>query len=260
MALRLLPRSGSLARRRLLAASALGLALTALYADPHAAHSASASRARAVSGATDVPAARATAASTSPRHGAAAGNDARPKNITLVTDSVMLGAVHAVRAALPGWHVEVLGKPALMVNQAGPLYLPPGRKVAPTVVVGLGYNSLWQPNREHFGAWAGQFDRQADALVARLRSLGARKIVWVTLREPTPGVVTPDGLYQYAHYAWYFPYVNARLRALAQRHPEVTLADWGAVSDRGGLTYDLIHLDPDGARLMAHLVARAINA
>jgi hypothetical protein len=251
MALRLIPRGGSLARKRLLAASALGLALVALYADPRAAHPAS--PARAHSGAVRVSAERTIA-------GAGAEVAARPDKLTLVTDSVMLGAVGALRAALPGWHVQVLGRPALMINQAGPRYLPPGRKVAPTVVVGLGYNSLWQPHEEHFAAWAAQFDRQADTLVTELRNRGAEKIVWVTLREPTPGVVTKDGLYQYSHYAWYFPYVNARLRALAHRDPDVTLADWGAVSDRTGLTYDLIHLDPDGARLMAHLVAGAIKA
>ena len=51
-----------------------------------------------------------------------------------------------------------------MINQAVPLYLPPGRRVGPVVVVGLGYNSLWQPDRANFNAWAAQFDREADAL------------------------------------------------------------------------------------------------
>jgi hypothetical protein len=138
--------------------------------------------------------------------------------------------------------------------------LPAGRRVGSVVVVGLGYNSLWQRNRAHFNTWAQQFDREADALIAQLRSRGAKKIVWVTLREPTARVVTADGLYQYAHYAWFFPYVNARLRALVRRQPSVALADWAAVSNRPGLTYDLIHLDPNGARLMAHVVVSAINA
>ena len=81
----------------------------------------------------------------------------------------------------------------------------------------------------------------------------------MTLRQPARGVVTADGEYQYEHYAWFFPYVNSRLRALVHREPDVALADWAAVSDREGLTYDLIHLDPAGARLMAHVIADAVN-
>ena len=153
-----------------------------------------------------------------------------------------LGAEVALGDALPGWHIEDLGKPALMVKQAVPQYLPPGKRVGTVVVIGLGYNSLWQKDRANFNAWAAQFDREADSLIAELRRRGAKKIVWVTLREPSPQVVTNAGRWQYDHYAWFFPYVNERLHALAQRQPDIALADWAAVSDHTGLTYDLIHL------------------
>jgi hypothetical protein len=253
MTLRLLPRRGSRARRRIIAGAALALALTALYVDPRAVHSAS------------HPAAPVAARAAIPRPVAAAKarpelDRAQTKTVTLLTDSVTLGAATALRAALPGRHLQVLGKPALMVDQAAARYLPAGRRVGSVVVVGLGYNSLWERNRVHFSTWASQFDRQADALLAELRARGAKKIVWVTLRDPAPSVVTRSGLYQYAHYAWFFPYVNARLQALARRQSDVSLADWAAVSDRAGLTYDLIHLDPAGAQLMAHVIARAVNA
>ncbi|MGO9872685.1 MAG: hypothetical protein ACLPVY_02705 [Acidimicrobiia bacterium] len=42
--------------------------------------------------------------------------------------------------------------------------------------------------------------------------------------------------------------------------PDIALADWAAVSDRADLTYDLIHLNPDGARLMARVIVRAIKS
>jgi len=180
--------------------------------------------------------------------------------VTLLTDSVGLGAADALRAALPGWHVEVLGKPALMVKQAVPLYLPPGRRVGSVVVVGLGYNSLWQDNRANFAAWAREFDREADRLIADLRARGAKRIVWITLRQPSLQVVTANGRWQYDHYAWFFPYVNERLRVLANRQRGVILADWAAVSNRPGLTYDLIHLDTAGAQLMAHVIAQRVTA
>src|SRR5215813_5106270 len=47
-------------------------------------------------------------------------NPAWPKTLTLMTDSVTLGDVDALKAALPGWSVDVLGKPALMVKQLVP--------------------------------------------------------------------------------------------------------------------------------------------
>jgi hypothetical protein len=255
---RLVPRRGSVARRRLVAGAALALAILAFVVDPRAAHSASRHTAAATTPVVSTTVAASTTTTIVFGHGVAL-DPSWPKTATLVTDSVTLGAASALRTALPGWRVQVLGKPALMINQAVPLYLPPGRTVGSVVVVGLGYNSLWQQHRANFNAWADQFDREADALVAQLRSRGAKKIVWVTLRQPSTNVVTVDGLYQYVHYAWFFPYVNERLRALVHRQPDIALADWAAVSNRAGLTYDLIHLDPNGARLMAHVIVSAIN-
>jgi hypothetical protein len=56
---------------------------------------------------------------------------------------------------------------------------------------------------------------------------------------------------------WYFPYVNERLRLLVQRHPDVILADWAAVSNREGLTYDAMHLTGSGIRLMIDTIRTA---
>ena len=247
---------GSVGRRRVLAATALALALTALVVDPRAAHSA----ARRPTAARTAPTSTTATTTTTIVPGRGVALDPRwPKTLTLVTDSVTLGAADALRAALPGWHVDVLGRPALMIDQAAPEYLPPGRRVGSVVVVGLGYNSLWERNRAHYAAWSGAFDREANDLVTLLRRRGAHKIVWVTLRQPSPSVVTAAGRYQYDHYAWFFPYVNQRLHALVHRQPEIALADWSAVSDRAGLTYDLIHLAPRGARLMARVIATSVT-
>jgi hypothetical protein len=53
--------------------------------------------------------------------------------------------------------------------------------------------------------------------------------------------------------------VNERLRLLDARSPDVVLADWAKVSNRPGLTYDAIHLDPDGQALMARTIRKAIE-
>jgi hypothetical protein len=180
-----------------------------------------------------------------------------PKTLTLVTDSVTLGVRQALPAALPDWKVDVVGRPALMVKQVVPEFLR-GRSVGSVVVVGVAYNSLFEKNRRNYGGWAALWDREAEALLSELRARGAKKIVWVTLREPTPDVVTDRGRSQYGLYAWFFPYVNERLRALAERHPEIALADWRAVSDVPGVTYDLIHLSNAGIKLMTSTITAAV--
>ncbi len=180
-----------------------------------------------------------------------------PKTLTLLTDSVTLGVRSALPAALADWKVEVVGRPALMVKQAVPEFLR-GRSVGSVVVVGLAYNSLFEKNRRSYDRWAAMWDREAETLLSDLGARGAKKIVWVTLREPSAEVVTPQGRTQYALYAWFFPYVNERLRALAARHPEIALADWCAVSNVPGVTYDLIHLNNAGVRLMTSTIAATV--
>ena len=72
-------------------------------------------------------------------------------------------------------------------------------------------------------------------------------------------VVPPLGKAQYDAYVWYFPYVNERLHALQQRHPDLLLADWAAISNRPGITYDAIHLNTAGAQLLINLIRSTIG-
>jgi hypothetical protein len=183
----------------------------------------------------------------------------RPRRATLLVDSVLLGAVPAVRARRPCWRIGVRGRPALMVDDAARQLRAQGRPVAPLVVVGLGYNSLWERDRRRYSMWAARFDREASALVHTLRGLGARQIVWVTLRELRPGLVTPGGRDQFARYAWYFPYVNNRLRRLDRRRRDVVLAKWHKAADRPGITYDAIHTNTTGSRIMARTIWRRVS-
>jgi lysophospholipase L1-like esterase len=126
--------------------------------------------------------------------------------------------------------------------------------VARLVVVGLGYNSLWERGRRRYRVWARRFDTEARKLLGTLRRLGARQVVWVTLREPTPRTVQPQAADELGQYSWYFPYVNERLRRLDRRRDDLVLADWATASNRPGMTYDTIHLNPNGAALMAKTI------
>ncbi|MET0794288.1 MAG: hypothetical protein ABW061_22385 [Polyangiaceae bacterium] len=187
----------------------------------------------------------------------AALDPAWPKVLTVITDSVALVVGNPLRITLPGWRISVLGRPALMVNQALPEFLK-HKYVGPVVVVGLGYNSQFEKNHKNEARWNGLWDYRAEQLLRSLKERGAKKVVWLTLREPTPSVVTSRGQSQYEQYAWFFPLVNARIHALAARHPEVAVADWARVSNVPGVTTDLIHLNRPGAKLMAEVIAQAV--
>jgi hypothetical protein len=183
------------------------------------------------------------------------------KTMTVVTDSVLLGARPAFvgELAAAGWQVDYRGHIAMTIPREIQELHKPGPPLGSIVVVGLGYNTSWQRNRANFTAWSDEFDRESENLLSTLKQLGARSVVWVTLREPSASVVPRAAKAEYNQSAWYFPYVNERLHALQQRHPDMLLADWAAISNRAGITYDSIHLNPDGAHLMTNLVRTTLG-
>ena len=175
-------------------------------------------------------------------------------------DSVLLSGKPKLQQVMSCRRLGFRGRPALMIGIAARELAASGRRVAPLAIVGVGYNSLWEHDRRNYDMWAARFDREANRLVDTLRRLGARQVVWVTLREPKPQFLTATGRGELHLYSWYFPYANERLHALDRRRDDVVLADWAAVSNRPGLTYDSIHLTDKGGVLMARTVRRAINA
>jgi formylglycine-generating enzyme required for sulfatase activity len=181
-----------------------------------------------------------------------------PKQVFVIGDSVMLGAKPQLSKGMPDWQVTFQGRPALMVPKAIE-ELP--YRVGPVAVVALGYNSLWYKDRKEFDRWAAVFDKNAENMLNALKARGAKKIVWVMLRELNSENVPNNGTasMQSMKYAWYFPYVNERLRALKERHPEIALADWATAGRPAGLTYDAIHLNPRGAELMVDVVRTAMG-
>jgi hypothetical protein len=181
------------------------------------------------------------------------------RRATVLVDSVLLSGIRALRGRRPCWRLAVRGRPALMVRLAEQDLRARGHRVGRLVIVGLGYNSLWERGRRRYAHWAGRFDREARRLLRTLRRLGARQFVWVTLREPTARTVPPHARGELGQYSWYFPYVNERLRRLDRRLDDLVLADWAAASKRPGLTYDSIHLNQEGGRLMARTIWAAVS-
>jgi hypothetical protein len=185
---------------------------------------------------------------------------ARPRRATLIVDSVLLSAYPGIRKVMPCWHTAKRGRPALMIRIAERELRASGRHVSPIVVVGLGYNSLWERNRKNYGHWAARFDAEARKLVATLKRLGAKQIVWVMLRQPNSRTVPSHAVGELSQYSWYFPYVNARLKRLARSRRDVVLANWARAANRPGVTYDSIHCNSRGALLMGRLIKRTILA
>jgi len=178
------------------------------------------------------------------------------KTMTVITDSVVLGARSYLPARVRGWKVQFQGFPALTLPAANTELRAANRPVGSVVVLALGYNSNWQRNRQMYDFFAKQFDENADRLIDTVKALGVKKIVWVNLRHATLAN-SPNGpttVKEVDEYSWYFPYVNERLNELVKRHPDVALANWEAVSNRPGLTYDYIHLNPLGSNLMSEVI------
>jgi hypothetical protein len=187
----------------------------------------------------------------------------RPRWLTarrqaVLVDSVLLGGKLALREAFGRWQLRFVGEPAIMLP-AMEERIAARRRVARLVVLGVGYNSIWERHRRNYGTWARKFDGEARSLLAALRRKGAEQFVWVTLRDARRSVIPSSALWQHDRYAWYFPYVNQRLRRLDRRRDDLVLARWDQVSNRTGLTYDAIHLNPEGAALMARTIEAAIR-
>lgn len=184
---------------------------------------------------------------------------ARQARMTVLVDSVLLSGKRAIRTANRCRRLSWIGRPALMIRIATAEIAAERRRVAPLVVIGIGYNSLFQRHRHRYGYWSARWDREAHALLRTLRRKGARQFVWVTLREPTPRTVPRRSIGELRYYSWYFPYVNERLRLLDRRRDDLVLANWTKAGDRKGITYDSIHLNSRGGPLMARTINSAIR-
>ena len=177
---------------------------------------------------------------------------------TVLVDSVLLGGKTAMSEKFKRWKLRFVGEPAVMLP-AMEERIAAKNRVARLVVLGIGYNSIWERRRRNYGTWARKFDSEAKELLTTLRRKGARQFVWVTLRDTRRAVIPASAHWQHDRYAWYFPYVNERLRRLDRTRDDLVLARWDEVSDRRSLTYDAIHLNPDGAALMATTIQKAIR-
>jgi hypothetical protein len=177
--------------------------------------------------------------------------------VFMVSDSVGLGAVSAMKAAFPaGWQVTVTGKPAQFVEQLVSRYVVPElvKGAYGNAIVAGGYNyPYWDPPR-----FARSVDLMVDTLVAR----GVQHVFWMTMREVKPEYFAGwAGLGEnYKTLYRDYPTANGILRAALARHSQLSLIDWASASDQVGLTYDAIHLNTAGAKRYSALAAGVVTS
>jgi hypothetical protein len=189
------------------------------------------------------------------RDTAAVAEWAKPRRMTVLTDSVLLGSTPTLREAKPCWRVAGVGRPALAVD--GAVRELGKRRVAPVVVIGLGYNASWERRRVHYARYAKYFDRTAGKLLKTLRARGARQFVWLTVRETSKRIV-PRSAWDEIPNEFFHRYMNERLRRLDRKRDDLVLADWNKVSQGKGLTFDSIHVKRKGANLMVRTIRKTI--
>src|SRR4051794_28264369 len=155
------------------------------------------------------------------------------QSVTLIGDSVMLGAEPALRRDLAGrsrgsdWHVHEGFQPSAELDLLATLAK--RHAVAPLLVLHLGTNGPIDPDR-------------LDRLIGGLRG---HRIVLVTDHMPQPWQTVN----------------NRSLRAAARHHAGVAVVDWDGAADhhRGWFWSDGIHVRASGADAYARLVVNALG-
>jgi lysophospholipase L1-like esterase len=158
---------------------------------------------------------------------------ARPTRVLVLGDSVIKGAVGALPAALPGREVVVDAEVSRSTGASADALAALGSDWD-VVVVLLAHNDGGSP-----GAYQPALGRIVDQLA------DVRQVSLLTLHEVRP----------------YYAEVNRHLRSLADARPNVRVGDWHAVAaaNPGALAGDGLHLNGEGARLMAELVSAEVR-
>jgi hypothetical protein len=183
--------------------------------------------------------------------------------VYVMTDSVLLGAKTQLTKGLhaAGWEVTIDGRPAIMLHIANK-EIKQHKTLPEVAVIAVGYNTLWENNRRNFSKWSQRFDKQAEEIYTTLTERGVKKVVWVMLREISEKNISmknKSARNQLEKAGFYFPYVNERLKAMRERHPDMGLVDWPTAGASIGNTYDAIHLNPKGADTMTAEIMKTIG-
>jgi len=166
-------------------------------------------------------------------------------HVTILGDSVILGAQAQVPVALKGWDVDFDAKESRFIFQGldelkAKVHTARGTAVDPSVPDALGRVVVIHlcTNYEATGAFAGWITQYMQYLE------DIDRVVWVTCVEWSKGQVE----------------ANASMHAALAKHPNMVLADWAPRARTPGYAYaDGIHLQDPGRQALADLVAKAVG-
>jgi hypothetical protein len=155
-------------------------------------------------------------------------------SVYVLGDSVLIGAASTIPVRLPDWVVTYDAESSRRLAQAIDVLSARRHEIGEAVVVQLGNN--------YIDGERGDYASQIDETMAVLS--GVPRVVWVTVAEVSPSRVA----------------INEAIRTAGERHPNVHVADWAeAMAADPALTWDAIHLTPQGRERMAELVARGLG-
>ncbi len=158
-----------------------------------------------------------------------------PLRVTMVGDSVMLGARDQLLAEFAGMPVTVDASEDRSLLGAIGMFQSAGPALGDVVVLDLGYNDSGDP---------AVFRERIDGAMGALA--GVRHVIWLNQHEFRPDRAG----------------MNAELNAAASRYPNLEVVDWNAevVAHPEDVYGDSIHLTPAGQAAMAALVRRSFDS
>jgi lysophospholipase L1-like esterase len=158
------------------------------------------------------------------------------RSVTVVGDSLTLGAAPYLRADLAG-RVSYLNAVVGRHLNEGLAVLQSRRDLGMVVVVGLGTND--DPRA------VTDFRRGVLEVLARK---GPHCVIWVNVFRPAVNGASYSGY-------------NATLRALSSRYPRLRVADWATLANRHSEWFgaDGVHPSAEGYQARAALMARAVK-
>ena len=155
--------------------------------------------------------------------------------VYVLGDSVLLGTVQTLPAALRGWRVTM--------NCVGSLRLPQGIQILRAVRSRIGAVVVIQMGNNYIPGEDGTFASQIDQAMRVLA--GVRRVVWVTVAEKWSSRIT----------------INRAIRAATGRWPTMRVADWAPIiATHPAYAYDMLHLSPAGRLAMARLIAGVVGS
>jgi hypothetical protein len=156
------------------------------------------------------------------------------RRVYVLGDSVLLGTVQTLPAALKGWRVTMDCVGSRRLTQAIQELRAKRARIGAVLVIQMGNNYI--PGED--GSFGSQID-QAMRVVS-----GVTRVIWVTVAEKWPNRVP----------------LNKAIRAAAARWSTIRVADWAPViATHPGYAYDMLHLTPTGRLAMARLIATAVG-